>query len=78
MVDAFSPVLRSPKNAHLKNFFLIVPAMSINYIDYFMTAKENIPKKYREGTAFTDDGFAIGLDLNLYNLGIFIVLLKAS
>lgn len=36
--------------------------MILNYIEYIITAKENINKKTKElGTTFTDDGFAMGL-----------------
>lgn len=60
MVSVFSPVLCDAKNSHLKNFFLIVPALTVNFIEYFLGAKENISKKMRKGAAFTDDGFAVG------------------
>lgn len=62
LVDAFSPFFRSEKNAHLRLFYLIVPALTLNYIEYIITAKEKMQKKTKqEGTWFTDDGFAMGL-----------------
>lgn len=62
LVDAFSPFFRSEKNAHLRLFYLIVPSLTLNYIEYIITAKEKMQKKTKqEGTWFTDDGFAMGL-----------------
>lgn len=62
LVDAFSPFFRSDKNAHLRLFYLIVPPLTLNYIEYIITAKEKMQKKTKQdGTWFTDDGFAMGL-----------------
>lgn len=62
LVDAFSPFFRSEKNTHMKLFFLIVPPLTINYIEYIITAKEKMNKKTKQqGEFFTDDGFAMGL-----------------
>lgn len=39
-----------------------MPPLTINYIEYIITAKEKMNKKTKQqGTLFTDDGFAIGL-----------------
>lgn len=62
LVDAFSPFFRSDKNPHLKLFYLIVPPLTLNYIEYIVMAKEKMNKKTKQpGTWFTDDGFAMGL-----------------
>lgn len=62
LVDAFSPFFRHDKNPHLKLFYLIVPALTLNYIEYIVTAKDKMNKKTKQqGTWFTDDGFAMGL-----------------
>lgn len=46
----------------MKLFYLIVPALIMNYVEYIVTAKETMNKKIKElGTCFTDDGFAMGL-----------------
>lgn len=43
-------------------FYLIVPALTLNYIEYIVTAKDKMNKKTKQqGTWFTDDGFAMGL-----------------
>lgn len=62
LVDAFSSFFRNDKNPHIKLFYLIVPTLIINYIEYIVAAKENMTKKSKQlGTCFTDDGFAMGL-----------------
>lgn len=63
LVDVFAPVLRDPKNNHLRNFYVIIPSLMINFVDYFVGAKESMIKKNSNTTTaccFTDDGFAIG------------------
>ncbi|XP_076057621.1 strumpellin and WASH-interacting protein [Oratosquilla oratoria] len=61
LVDVFAPPLRDTKNSHLRNFFLIIPPLTINYIEHSITAKDNMNKKNKLGAFFTDDGFAMGI-----------------
>lgn len=46
---------------HLRNFFLIVPALIMNYVEYMLAVKSKINKKDREEAVLFDDGFAVGL-----------------
>ena len=72
LVDAFVPAFRDSKNAHLKNFHVIVPALTVNYVEYFVAAKEKMTKKNKDGAIFTDDGFAMGMNvLDIKTMGIF-------
>lgn len=61
LVDVFAPVFRNPKNIHLKNFYVIVPPLTLNYIEHIILSKDKMTKKNKVGAAFTDDGFAMGI-----------------
>ena len=61
LVDVFASELRSDKNAHLKAFHVIVPPLTINFVEHMISAKDRITKKNKTGAAFTDDGFAMGV-----------------
>lgn len=60
LVDVFAPALQDKKNSHLKNFYLIIPPMTINFVESSLAAKDNMNKKNKSRAAFTDDGFAMG------------------
>lgn len=59
LVNAFLS-LRHAENIHLQNFYMIVPPLTINFVEYILKAKEKITKKDKVGALFTDDGFAMG------------------
>ncbi|XP_069694005.1 WASH complex subunit 4 isoform X2 [Periplaneta americana] len=61
LVGVFASVFRDPKNMHLRNFHIIVPPLTINFVEYSITCKEKMSKKNKVGAAFTDDGFAMGI-----------------
>ncbi|CAB3987009.1 WASH complex subunit 4-like, partial [Paramuricea clavata] len=61
LVDVFVPQFRDAKNMHLRNFYIIVPPLTLNFVEYSMSRKEKMTKKNKEGAAFTDDGFAMGV-----------------
>lgn len=61
LVDAFAPVFRKEKNLHLKNFYVIVPPLTLNFVEHLILAKDKMTKKNKVGAAFTDDGFAMGI-----------------
>jgi WASH complex subunit 7 len=46
---------------HLRNFHIIVPPLTINFVEHSITCKEKMSKKNKVGAAFTDDGFAMGI-----------------
>lgn len=71
LVDAFARTFQDPKNMHLKNFFVIIPPLALNFVEQSISCKEKISRKNKVGAAFTDDGFAMGVAyilklLNLY------------
>uniref|UniRef100_A0A4W3HQH7 WASH complex subunit 4 n=1 Tax=Callorhinchus milii TaxID=7868 RepID=A0A4W3HQH7_CALMI len=61
LVEVFSPEFRSPKNMHLRNFYIIVPPLTLNFVEHSISCKEKLNKKNKVGAAFTDDGFAMGV-----------------
>ncbi|XP_053691132.1 WASH complex subunit 4 [Sabethes cyaneus] len=60
LVNAFL-TLRDPENIHLQNFYMIIPPLTINFVEFILKAKEKITKKDKVGALFTDDGFAMGI-----------------
>lgn len=68
LVDVFSSIISDPKNDHLKNFYAIVPALTINFVEQMITAKEGLSKKNRTIMTFTDDGFVMGVAYLLHTL----------
>ncbi|XP_011887995.1 PREDICTED: WASH complex subunit 7 isoform X6 [Cercocebus atys] len=61
LVDVFAPEFRRPKNIHLRNFYIIVPPLTLNFVEHSISCKEKLNKKNKIGAAFTDDGFAMVL-----------------
>ncbi|MCJ8735992.1 hypothetical protein PDJAM_G00253750 [Pangasius djambal] len=61
LVGVFAPEFRSVKNMHLRNFYMIVPPLTVNFVEHSISCKEKLNKKNKSGAAFTDDGFAMGV-----------------
>ena len=60
LVNVFGKQLHEDKHPHLKNFYVIVPPLTINYVEHMIAAKEKMNKNIYSGAAFTDDGLAMG------------------
>eukprot|EP00759_Apiculatamorpha_spiralis_P036446 PhF_6_TR36555/c0_g1_i2/m.53955/K18465/MRT43, SWIP; WASH complex subunit 7 len=58
--QTFEENVNNEKNAHLKNFFMLVPPLTLSYIEHISACKEKLLKKGKEAL-FTDDGFALGV-----------------
>jgi len=65
LVSVFAGEFRNPNNQHLRNFYMIVPPLTLNFVEHIMLAKDKLFKKTKnlggESLMFTDDGFAIGI-----------------
>lgn len=62
LVNVFKAEYNSaiPENAHLGNFYLAVPALTLSFVDHICQCKERYAKKRAEEGVFTEDGFALG------------------
>lgn len=63
LVETCQTSFQVDKQQHLRNFYAIVPPLTLNFLEKIMTQKEKLHKKgvIRQETCFTDDGFALGL-----------------
>ncbi|XP_015111380.1 WASH complex subunit 4 isoform X2 [Diachasma alloeum] len=61
LVDVFASAFRDPKSFHLQQFYAIIPPLTLSFVDNAVANKEKIFKKNKDGAAFTDDGFAMGV-----------------
>jgi len=70
LVDVFSQQLCGTEQSHLRNFFIIVPPLTINFVEHMLTVKDKLLKGKRQvGGAFCDDGFSLGIAFILRVLG---------
>eukprot|EP01156_Anaeramoeba_ignava_P010318 Anaeramoba_ignava/a479362_86.p1 GENE.a479362_86~~a479362_86.p1 ORF type:complete len:1184 (-),score=304.20 a479362_86:2743-5994(-) len=68
LVKTFAKPFRDPKNRHLKNFFIVIPPVMLNFIEHIIISKEKITKRAVDAS-FCDDGFALGIAFILRVLG---------
>lgn len=63
LISVFAKESRNfEKFAHLRNFFIIVPPLTINYVEHILTCRSRIGKRSAGETDYTfvDDGFSVG------------------
>lgn len=60
MIKACSKI-SSKENKHLKQFYMILPVLTINYVEYMARGKEQINKKIASKAFLYDDGFTLGI-----------------
>lgn len=69
LVRVMSQVLsQSQQSSHLKNFYAIIPSVTITFVEKMINQKERLGKRSGAEVSFTDDGFAIGLAFILRTL----------
>lgn len=61
LVNAFNKHIRNEKFAHLHKFYLIVPALSMNYVEHMIILKEDLSREHSRCHQYMDDGFTLGL-----------------
>lgn len=45
---------------HMRNFFVIIPPLTLSFVEESIASKEKLSRKNKIGAAFTDDGFSMG------------------
>ncbi|XP_025203475.1 WASH complex subunit 4 isoform X2 [Melanaphis sacchari] len=69
LIDVFIQAMGNSNNSHLHNFYIIIPSLTLNFIEHSINSKEKMYKKSK-GAMFTDDGFAVGVAYLLRILGL--------
>lgn len=69
LVSVFYGVFKGEQHKHMRLFYILIPTLSINFVDSIKAAKDKILKKRQTGQYFSDDGFALGLAFILKVLG---------
>ena len=49
LVRVFGKQFDDAKQSHLKKFFIIVPPLTVNYVEHIISAKEKMTKKNKDG-----------------------------
>ena len=60
LVDVFSGPFRNKNASHLQNFYAIIPALTLSYIEHILQLKDNAQKQ-NKNSSFSDDGFPLGV-----------------
>merc|ERR1712164_220526 len=63
LMSVFEKMLNVVGQEHLENFWISVPPLCLNYVNYITGMKERLSSSGKPGgkpTCYTDDGFAIG------------------
>ena len=70
IVKNFDGMLEQENTKHLKLFYLIIPPLTLSYIDHVQKGKEKLQSKNKNvGGFISDDGFALGVAYLLKILG---------
>ena len=56
----FKNELLKEQNNHLRNFYIIIPALTLSFVETMLISKDKMLRSGKEAS-FTDDGFALGV-----------------
>lgn len=75
LIDVFIQAMSNRNNSHLHNFYILIPSLTLYYIEHSINSKEKMYKRSK-GAMFTDDGFAVGKNIseNLKNIPFYTIL----
>lgn len=62
IIQNFDGMLEGEDTKHLKQFYMIIPPMTISYVEHLMKGKEVLNSKNKNvGGFISDDGFSLGI-----------------
>uniref|UniRef100_A0AC34G890 WASH complex subunit 7 C-terminal domain-containing protein n=1 Tax=Panagrolaimus sp. ES5 TaxID=591445 RepID=A0AC34G890_9BILA len=64
LITVFAKEFRNyEKFSHLRNFFIIIPPLTINYVEHILGCRSKIGRRAQTDSDFTfvDDGFCLGI-----------------
>lgn len=64
--------MSTSNNSHLHNFYILIPSLTLNFIEHSINSKEKMYKKSK-GAMFTDDGFSVGKKIILSHINILFI-----
>lgn len=64
----FKNEMMKEQNNHLRNFYIIIPALTLSFVEAMLISKDKMIRSGKEAS-FTDDGFALGIAFILKVLG---------
>ena len=61
LVKSFEGTFDDAKFSHLKLFYIMIPPLTLNFVEHAQRGKDRIFKKNNKDAFLSDDGFALGL-----------------
>ncbi|VDK43458.1 unnamed protein product [Anisakis simplex] len=62
LLEVFAKEFRNfAKFDHLRSFFIIVPPLTINFVEHILACKGKLGRRSKQNNTFTDDGFILGV-----------------
>jgi WASH complex subunit 7 len=61
IVKQFEGFHETENSEHLKLFYMIIPPVSLNFVQYSQQSKDKVNKKNSKDAFISDDGFPLGI-----------------